>query len=105
MVSNRVRHFLYELDEIETRARKNFGDCTGLYFHYITREYMRYWRELQRQEPEQLKGKAWDELQFFFDQKLRDLAWARFDMYWMIFEYDGKQLYPEDHEPGPFWRK
>ncbi|MCW8925853.1 MAG: hypothetical protein OQJ84_06320 [Xanthomonadales bacterium] len=104
MASQRIQRYLYPLDDIETRARKNFGGCTGLYMHYILQEYMRYWRKLQQEAPEQLQGKAWQELQFFFEQKLRDVAWSRFDMEWMIYEYDNQQLHQEEIPPGPFWR-
>ncbi|WP_421863117.1 hypothetical protein [Motiliproteus sp.] len=105
MVSRPIRRFLEPLDDIETRARRTFGHCTSLYMHYILQEFMRYWRELEQQGHPELKGKAIDELCFFFDQKLRDIAFARFQMEWMIYEYDGEDLYPIGHEPGPFWRK
>ncbi|MEH6649147.1 MAG: hypothetical protein V7707_03880 [Motiliproteus sp.] len=104
MTSPKIRPYLYPLDDIETRARKNFGHCTGLYLHYITREFMRYWRELQQQDNEVLQGRGWDQLNFYFDQKLREIASARMEMEWLIFEYDDEQLFDTDHVPGPFWR-
>ncbi|WP_133297470.1 hypothetical protein [Motiliproteus coralliicola] len=103
-MSPKVIPYLEPLEDIEARARKNFGDCTGLYLHYIIREFSRYWRGLQKREDPFLAGKVWDQLNFYFDQKLREIATIRLEMEWLIFEYDNEQLFDPEHEPGPFWR-
>ncbi len=102
MVSKVARQYLYELDDIETRARRKFGDCTHLYLYFVSREFMRYWRHLQKTE--NLPDVVWGELYFFFNQNLFEIARCRLDLMWMIYEYDEDQLFHMDYEEKPFWR-
>lgn len=104
MVSSAARRYLYELDNIEARARKKFGHCTHLYLYYVIREFMRYWRKLQKEHPSDLPDVVWGELYFFFNQALSEIASCRLDMMWLIYEYDDDQLFHEGYEPKPFWR-
>lgn len=104
MVSHRLRKYLHNLDKIEARARRNFGGCTSLYLHFVTTEFMRYWRCLQDNCSAEIQGKMWDELYFFFNEKLYEVTRCRIDMMWMIYEFDGADLFHEGHNPSPFWR-
>ncbi len=105
MASKAVRRFLWRLDTIETAARKQHAYCTGMYLHNVTRQFMAYWREIQQDPDNGLEGREWDELYFLFNQKLRDIAYCRLDMFWMIYEHDEQDLFHKDHEQGPFWRQ
>jgi hypothetical protein len=104
MVSNAARHYLYELDAIEARGRKKFGRCSHLYLYYVANEFMRYWRRLQREHPQDLPDVVWGELYFFFNQNLYEIARCRLDLMWMIYEYDDDQLFHEGYVEKPFWR-
>lgn len=104
MVSYNLRPYLYRLDEIEVQARRNFGCNTNLYLYHVTREFMRHWRYIQANHSDTIKYRLWDELYFFFNEKLFEIARCRLDMMWMIYEYDNEQLFHEDHQQGPFWR-
>jgi len=104
VASKQARPFLYELDKIESRARRKFPECSNLYLYYISRGFMRYWRRLQNQHLDELPDVVWGELYFFFNEKLYEIARCRLDMMWMIYEYDETHLFHEDYEEKPFWR-
>ena len=104
MASKQAKPFLYELDNIEIRARRKFAACSNLYLYHITREFMRYWRKIQSEHTDDLPDVVWGELYFFFNQKLYEIARCRLDMMWMIYEYDENQLFHEDYVEKPFWR-
>lgn len=98
MSYRRLDKYLYRLDEIEVQARRRLGASTGAYLDYIIKEFLAYWRQLQKENPPDLKGRAWVRLEVMFDQKLREIACCRLEMQWMIFELDGMQLHSQDYD-------
>ncbi|SEB17791.1 hypothetical protein SAMN02745729_13110 [Marinobacterium iners DSM 11526] len=103
-MSRRLDPFLYHLDDIEQQARREHGSSTAAYLDFIVREFLKYWRLLQSDKPAELEGQAWVRLCLLFELKLREIAYARFDLEWLIFEYDGEPLY-NDNCPRPPPRK
>jgi len=93
---SRLNNYLFRLNDIEKEARTKFGHSTPCYLEYIIREYLRYWRELQRLDHKDLKGMAWVRLAEIFNQQLYSIAFARLDMQFMIYEWDGLPLFEED---------
>lgn len=98
MPNRRLDKYLYRLDEIETKARRRLGCSTGAYLDYVIKEFLKYWRELQLQQPSDLQGQAWIRLETMFDQKLREIASCRLEMQWMIYELDGMPLHSSSYE-------
>lgn len=98
-----IDRFLYELDDIEARARKKYGYCTGLYLQYVIEHFIAYWRHIQLERFDDIHGEQWDSLYLEFNIKLADIAVCRLDMEWIIYEYDNKQLFHEGHSTKPFW--
>ncbi len=72
--------------------------------HYVIQEFMRYWRDLQKDHIGKFHDRHWDELYFFFNEKLYEIARCRLDMMWLMYEFDGEGLFHPDHEPKPFWK-
>lgn len=98
MSYRKLDKYLYRLDEIETRARRRLGCSTGAYLDFIIKEFLKYWRELQQQQPEDLQGRAWIRLEVMFDKKLREIATCRLEMQWMMYELDGMPLHAQSYE-------
>jgi len=105
MPSSELKKYIFKLDDIEKKVRKKTVFRTSIYIHYLTIEFMEYWRYLQTNHAHEIKGWMWDELYFTFNQRLFDFARCRLDIYWMIYEYDDKQLFFLDHKERPFWRR
>ncbi|WP_415906257.1 hypothetical protein ACMXYX_15825 [Neptuniibacter sp. QD72_48] len=95
----RLDKFLYRLDDIEREARKQYGDHTPFYFRYVIKHFLEYWRQLQEEEPKELNNPMiWQRLELMFDIKLREIAYSRLEMQWLVFEYDEHQLHYEHHD-------
>ena len=103
MVSSTVRPYLYKLDEIYDRNRKRFAAHGSMIIFQTVQDYLKYWRELEQEHFTDLKDQETDELYFFFNEKLQEVARCHLDLYWLIMDYDDKPLYQDGREPMPFW--
>jgi hypothetical protein len=66
---------------------------------------LEYWRQLEDRNFDGLRKHERDELYFFFNEKLYEIAKAHLDMYWLIYDYDDLPLYRNGDEPEPFWQE
>ncbi|MDO3385650.1 hypothetical protein QWI17_07355 [Gilvimarinus sp. SDUM040013] len=104
MVTKYVRRHLYKLDDIYEHHRKDKKNHFAPMFFAVVNDYMEYWRELEDQGFYGLANHEKDELYFYFNEKLLDIARAHLDLYWLIFDYDEQPIYRDGREPEPFWR-
>jgi hypothetical protein len=105
MVTHAVREKLYRLDEIYKFHRKDKNNYAGKIIYACINEYMEYWRQLEDRNFDGLRKHERDELYFFFNEKLHEIARAHLDMYWLIYDYDDQPLYRNGDEPEPFWQE
>lgn len=71
-------------------------------FH-ITMDFLRYWRDLEKSNFKDLDKDATDELYYYFTEKLRCIYDCHLDMYYLIYDIDGKPLYSDGKDPDRFW--
>lgn len=104
MVTNNVRAKLYRLDEIYVQHRKDKQNYAGKIIFACIHDFTEYWRELENRDFDGLRKHERDELYFFFNEKLYEIARAHLDMYWLTYDYDDEPLYRNGEEPEPFWQ-
>lgn len=105
MVTHTVREKLYRLDEIYKHHRKDKNNYAGKIIFACINEYLEYWRQLEDRDFDGLRKHERDELYFFFNEKLYEIARTHLDMYWLIYDYDDLPLYRNGDEPEPFWQE
>ena len=104
MATVNVRKKLYRLDDIYSRHRKDKNNYVGKMIWAVINDFSEYWRELEDNNFDGLRDHEVDELYFFFNEKLMEIARAHFDFYWLIYDYDEMPLYRSGREPEPFWQ-
>ncbi len=105
MVTDRVRPYLYRLDEIYDKNRKRFAAHGAMIIFQTIQDFLRYWRELEDKHFASLQDWETDELYFFFNEKLLEIIRCHIDIYWLIMDYDDLPLYRDGRQPLPFWHK
>lgn len=68
-------------------------------------DFTEYWRQLEDREFDGLRKHERDELYFFFNEKLYEIARAHLDLYWLTYDYDGEPLYRNGDVPASFWQE
>jgi len=104
VVTKTSHKYLCHLDNIEAEARKKYARCSYRYMTYIVRSFISYWRYLQRKYGDEIPDIVWNELYFFFNEKLYEIARSRLDLMWLVYEYDDQGLFHDEFEVKPFWR-
>jgi hypothetical protein len=104
-IHSEIRRYLYHLDTIQTQNRRKYAACQSFMLYRTLIDFLRYWRQLQTTELHKLSHSAQDELYYFFTEKLLHIFDSHLDLYWLIYDVDGKPLYEDGREPEPFWRK
>jgi hypothetical protein len=104
MATKKVKPLLYKLDDIYNKNRKEQRNYAGKILMAVIHDFCEYWRELEDNDFKGLEKHETDELYFFFNEKLVNIARTHLDLYWLMMDYDEGQLYSDGREPEPFWR-
>lgn len=104
MVTHKVRGKLYRLEEIYNRHRKEKNNYAGKIIFACIHDFSEYWRELEDRDFDGLHKHERDELYFFFNEKLYEIARVHLDLYWLIYDYDEQPMYRNGDEPEAFWQ-
>lgn len=104
MVTHNVRGKLYRLDEIYVHHRKDKNNYAAKLLFAVIHDFTAYWRELEDRDFDGLRKHERDELYFFFNEKLYEIAKAHLDLYWLTYDYDDQPLYRNGDEVEPFWQ-
>ncbi len=101
--SNRI--YLLRLDDIYRANRRKYPDNMPLCLHYIIVGFLEYWRELEATVFPTIPIEHQDELFYHFNKKLLEIFHAHLDMYWLIYDLDGKPIHQDGRDIPAFWRK
>jgi len=105
MVTHKVREKLYRLDEIYTFHRKDKNNYAAKIIFACIHDFTEYWRQLEDRDFDGLRKHERDELYFFFNEKLYEIARSHLDLYWLTYDYDDQPLYRNGDVPASFWQE
>lgn len=105
MVTHKVREKLYRLDEIYIKHKRDKQNYAGKIIFACIHDFTAYWRELEDRDFDGFRKHERDELYFFFNEKLHEIAMAHLDLYWLTYDYDDQPIYRNGDIPEAFWQE
>ena len=105
LIHSSIRIYLLPLDDIYRTNRRQYSDDMPECLHQITVAFLEYWRELEITVFPMIPTDHQDEIFYYFNKKLLDIASTHLDMYWLIYDLDGQPIHKNGRDIPLFWRK